>query len=511
MTTAASQGLLVDAERVASMPDRTLVAVRESLRAAGLDERFLAKLARVGERLDDPLRAPMRAWHARRLPEPAAVAARLFVLHDPVDRHDAERVFGDLAPLVDGGLLEETSEGFASPVHLALAGELFVFGDRTAVGDAVPPLNGVTALLARAAIPSRRVDTALDLGCGAGALAIVFAMTSRRVVATDVNSRALLWARHNTRFNGVTNVEVRKGDLFDPVRGERFDRIVSQPPFLACRAGTMPSVFAHAGERGDELALRALAGAAIHLAPGGRAVVLADWPLFDGDLLDVRARAAVGDEPIDVFILQSPGKNLDEYCTSLAAAEHPGLGAAFAAAACAQRDHFERTGLRGISQALVVLETTRTAATTARSTLVPVRHGLDAPISAEVVDRVVAVQRLASGGSRPLLDACLRLPAGTRLIDQPDAHGAPAAVIVQVPQTRPEWPFAIEPSAAVALREIDRAPTVLEAARGTAHREGVSLERAAEILEVVAREALRRGALDVMDAEAVSSRAGDRS
>jgi SAM-dependent methyltransferase len=492
---------IADVQRVVSMPESTLVAVRQSLRAAGLDERFVARLSRIGERLDDPLRAPMRAWHARRLPEAAAVAARLFVLHDPVHRDEVERVFGDLAPLVDAGLLDETSDGFGSPAHLALAGEIFVFGDRVATGDAVPPLNGVTAVLARAAIPSSGVPTALDLGCGAGALALAFASTSRRVVATDVNARALLWTRFNARFNGIAHVEVRHGDLFDTVRGERFDRIVAQPPFLARHAGIKPSVFAHAGERGDEIALRVLAGAAMHLTAGGRAVVLADWPLFDGDLLDARARAAVGGAAVDMLIVQSPGKNLDEYCTSLAAAEHPELGTAFAAAACAQRDHFERAGLRGISQGFVVLEGTETATKTPRSTLVSVRHGLDAPITAEVIDRLWTAHALASGESRAVLDACLRLPAGTRLIDQPGVHGAPAAVIVQIPPTRPEWPFAIEPAAAVELKEIHRAPSVLEAARETAQAAGIPLERAAELLEALARDALRRGALDVVDPE----------
>src|SRR5580704_10658323 len=71
---------LVDVEGLLAMPEGVLARLREALRAAGLDERFVAKLARVGERLDDPLRAPMRVWHARRLPEPAAVAARLLLL-----------------------------------------------------------------------------------------------------------------------------------------------------------------------------------------------------------------------------------------------------------------------------------------------------------------------------------------------------------------------------------------------------------------------------------------------
>src|ERR1019366_6647185 len=104
-----------------------------------------------------------------------------------------------------------------------------------------------------------------------------------------------------------------------------------------------------------EMPLRVLAGAAEHLAPGGRAVVLGDWPLVEGDSLDARARAAVAAAATDVLVLPSPAKNLDEYCAVYAAMEHRELGEAFAKAAIAHRDHLERLGLRGIALACVVV------------------------------------------------------------------------------------------------------------------------------------------------------------
>ncbi|HTB74643.1 MAG TPA: methyltransferase [Polyangiaceae bacterium] len=484
---------LADVERLVTIPEGRVARLRASLRAAGLDERFVAKLARVGERLDDPLRAPMRAWHARRSGDPAATLARLFLLHDPVPARDAERVLGDLTALADGGLLDALGDRVTSRLHLALAGDLVIFGDRSAAADAVPPLNAVTALLARASVPRRPVERALDLGCGAGALALCLAAVARHVVATDVNPRALSWARFNARLNAVAGVDFRLGDLFEPARDDRFDLVVSQPPFVARRADAPPSAFAHGGDRGDELALRVVAGAASRLTPQGRALVLADWPLFDGASLDERVRAALGAAPVDAFVLLSPGKNLDEYCTSIAAAEHPHLGDAFARAACAQRDHFEALGTRGVAQALVVLE----ASGTGRTALVSVRHGQDAPVGSETVDRLVAAHALASGPERALLEARLQMPVGTRLVEQPSAHGAGAAVIVQLPASRPEWPFALEPAVAAALREIDAAPTVLEAARMGARRKGVQVDEAAGQLAAVARDGLRRGALEV--------------
>ena len=484
---------LADVERLFTIPAGPVARLRASLRAAGLDERFVAKIARVGERLDEPLRAPMRSWHARRSSEPAAVLARLFLLRDPVPTRDAERVLGDLTALADGGLLERAGDRVTSRLHLALAGDFLIFGDPSAAADAVPPLNAVTALLARASIPRRPIERALDLGCGAGALALCLAAVARHVVATDVNPRALAWARFNARVNEVGGVDFRLGDLFEPARDDRFDLVVSQPPFVARRADAPPSAFAHGGDRGDELALRAVAGAASRLTLRGRAVVLADWPLFDGPSLAERVSDALGAAPVDAFVLQSPGKNLDEYCTSIAAAEHPHLGDAFARAACAQRDHFEALGARGVAQALVVLE----ASGTGRTALVSVRHGNDAPITSETVDRIAAAHALASGPDRPLLEARLRMPVGTRLVEQPSAHGVGPAVIVQLPASRPEWPFALEPAVAAALRDIDAAPTVLEAARPGARRAGVQFDEAAGRLTTVARDGLRRGALEV--------------
>lgn len=95
----------------------------------------------------------------------------------------------------------------------------------------------------------------LDLGCGWGAIGLAAAKTapSAHVVLTDVNQRAVRLARKNLDRNGVRTAEVRLGSLFDPVGTERFDLILSHPPF-------------HAGR---ETVLKFLAEAPLHLTPGG--------------------------------------------------------------------------------------------------------------------------------------------------------------------------------------------------------------------------------------------------
>jgi 16S rRNA (guanine1207-N2)-methyltransferase len=106
----------------------------------------------------------------------------------------------------------------------------------------------------------RRSDRVLDLGCGWGAVGVAAAKSAPdgRVVLTDVNRRATRLARENLGRNRVRNAEVRSGSLFEPVEGERFDVIVTNPPF-------------HAGR---ELVLRILSEAPSYLAPHGRLVLV---------------------------------------------------------------------------------------------------------------------------------------------------------------------------------------------------------------------------------------------
>lgn len=73
----------------------------------------------------------------------------------------------------------------------------------------------------------------LDLGCGYGPIGIVASRFVDYVVMTDVNRRAVSIAKKNLKINGVRNAEVRWGSLYEPVAGEKFDSIITNPPVHA--------------------------------------------------------------------------------------------------------------------------------------------------------------------------------------------------------------------------------------------------------------------------------------
>jgi len=139
------------------------------------------------------------------------------------------------------------------------------------VGGASTTLSGLML--------GRPVATALDLGTGCGIQALHAARHADRVVATDISQRALDFAAFNAQLNEVTTIEFRLGSLFDPVVGERFDHIVSNPPFVITprTAGVPEYEYRDGGMVGDALVASVIAGLADHLQPGGVAQLLGNW------------------------------------------------------------------------------------------------------------------------------------------------------------------------------------------------------------------------------------------
>lgn len=78
----------------------------------------------------------------------------------------------------------------------------------------------------------KRSDDVLEIGTGTGLVAVYAAQRSRNVIATDINDHALQCAVKNTITNRTYNVELRKGNLFEPVKDEKFDLILFNTPYL---------------------------------------------------------------------------------------------------------------------------------------------------------------------------------------------------------------------------------------------------------------------------------------
>jgi release factor glutamine methyltransferase len=124
----------------------------------------------------------------------------------------------------------------------------------------------------------------LDLCTGSGAIALAMAkeLPAATVIATELSPEAAAVARQNVEKNHLAaRVEVREGDLFAPVAGERFDLIVSNPPYIATaviatlsvEVNREPIMALDGGADGLAFYDRICAAAREHLEPGGALVV----------------------------------------------------------------------------------------------------------------------------------------------------------------------------------------------------------------------------------------------
>ncbi|WP_124341107.1 DUF7059 domain-containing protein [Cellulomonas algicola] len=172
--------------------------------------------------------------------------------------------------------------------------------------DHVLGVGGASTTLAQVTVrsPRRRV---LDLGTGCGVQALHATRHADAVVATDISRRALAFARFNAALAGVAQqVELREGSMLEPVAGERFDLVVSNPPFVITpRSADVPAYeYRDGGRAGDAIVRELVEGVGDVLEPGGVAQLLGNWEVRRGESWDERIGAWVDASGLDAWVVQ---------------------------------------------------------------------------------------------------------------------------------------------------------------------------------------------------------------
>ena len=262
-----------------SLPTHFSFPSRDALYRAAYTEVSVVRLLGVHELPAARQIQRMSSFHQwrTRTASPLNAHIRLFLLGQVVTFDAANAAFHPLAveDLVRYGLLAETGGGVRATVQIVPFQNFHIAADWPQPTDAIAePVMGVAAstrALAQMMI-SRPVESALDLGCGSGVLALLAARNANRVWAVDLNPRAVAMTRFNAALNGIDNLDVRVGDLFDPVYELAFDRIVCNPPFVI--APTAGRLHSQTGRPADDfcrsIVRAAAASAARRLLPNSR-------------------------------------------------------------------------------------------------------------------------------------------------------------------------------------------------------------------------------------------------
>jgi hypothetical protein len=260
---------------------------------------------------------------------PVETLTRMWLLQATVSAADAERALPGLVDqLCAAGILERTFSEVAARVDLRPygtdGGSMWVASDLTPgldggsmrVGsDHVLGISPAATSLAELTVRAP-VGRALDLGTGCGVQSLHLAAHARHVVATDVNPRALWLTRLNAELNGVT-LDVREGSFFEPVAGELFDLIVTNPPFVISPATGERLVYRDSGLPGDRVVEHIVRTIPSFLNAGGVGQVLANWAIEKGTDWDERLAAwlepAADVEGCDAWIVQREVLDLPSY------------------------------------------------------------------------------------------------------------------------------------------------------------------------------------------------------
>ncbi|WP_228373514.1 DUF7059 domain-containing protein [Demequina gelatinilytica] len=312
---------------------------------------------------------------ARASSTPQATLTRLFLLGDPVATSALDaalpatgadgaarlglvelsggeaRARVDLRPYAAIGEEGESRWWVASDQGEAVTGARLRADHVLGIGGASLTLAGMTM---RA--PVGRV---LDLGTGCGIQALHAARHAEAVVATDISRRALAYAEFNRALNDAGAWSLREGSMLDPVAGEQFDLVVSNPPFVITPEGAPSFEYRASGVPGDGIVSTLVSSVGTVLAPGGVAQMLGNWEIR-GESWDepLEAWLAASPVPLDAWVIERDELDAAEYAETWLrdAGVTPERGRAeFDAAYQAYLTDFDARGVRAIGFGMVLL------------------------------------------------------------------------------------------------------------------------------------------------------------
>lgn len=495
---AGREAALAPAEALERISPDLLPLLRQRLAASGYGPRTMAEAESVAPRQLDAVRLPLVQWTLERRGDPAAALALLFAYAGALPEARVVELLGAevTRALRDAEVLAAGGPGGAlrSRYRLAPLEDLWLLSDDPGAGRDAVMGPGPTSLHLAAFMPRPVPGSLLDVGCGAGTFALLAARHgAARAVGTDLNERAVALSRFNALLNGC-EAEFRAGDLAAPVRGERFDRVLSQPPYVVQPPGSEAVTYLHGGPAGEDVALRLAGELPDLLAPGGLGLMLVDAPVRAGEELHERYRRAVGEAAVDVVVLAAPGAPADLQALGYAALEAGGFGPGYAEAARRHRAHLESQGLSEFRHALVAVRAR--ARGRGLSVTLPVKslHGA----GHASLDRLLAALDLAERDDASLLRAAVRASPHARWIEErsnPDPSLVPryrvefGAETLAVDQEFSE-------ASAIVLRLLDTEPSVGEAVARYAQLCGTAPEEVRGLVLGYVRRGLAMGLLE---------------
>jgi SAM-dependent methyltransferase len=299
--------------------------LRNYLRTAGFNEKSICGLLGLTE-LHDLLSSRWKGVPPTKESDEVSVLTHLLVLGESYPREELESVL--TSPVVEAmtslglaGLDSADGSCLSCPIALYPVGPLFIVSDRwLAVAgkdfnypdDIVYPAITPNTAEFLATLPVTPCDSFLELCSGTGAVALAAAAYSEKSWAIDITERSTEMAEFNRLLNGLDNVTVLKGNLYEGVEDLKFERIVAHPPYMPVLRPA--HIFYDGGADGEQITRRIVEALPRFLKPGGCFYCLAQGSDRKGAPLEERVRGWLGEgqADFDVAVVEKRAQNPKE-------------------------------------------------------------------------------------------------------------------------------------------------------------------------------------------------------
>ncbi|WP_084038732.1 50S ribosomal protein L11 methyltransferase [Demequina sp. NBRC 110053] len=388
-----------------------------------------------------------------------AVLSRLLMLGDPVSRAQVDAALPRVgaAGLERAGLVR--TQGNDSADAVAAVADMRPYAATTEAGqvdwwvasdlgeavtgravgeDHVLGVGGASTTLASITMRSPR-GRVLDLGTGCGIQALHASLHADEVVATDVSRRALGFARFNEALNAPAlgrpsprddasetaaaerearahrpsaahaPWDLREGSLLEPIAGEQFDQVVTNPPFVITPPGAPAFEYRDGGLQRDGVMERLLSGLGDVLAPGGVAQLLGNWEMHGDWRSRLEEWLDASNVAVDAWVVQRDVLDPAEYAETwlrdagITPERHP---ATFWAAYEAYLRAFDAVGADAVGFGIVTLRRPASGVPTLRR-LEEHEGALAAPLGPTLAAALEAHDWLVDTSDHALFDTAL--------------------------------------------------------------------------------------------------------
>lgn len=362
---------------------------------------------------------------------------RLFLLRGALTEARAITLFGDqlFSLLSKLGILILRGQQWASRIDLYCAEDLFIATDHRYMfleEDKLENINnenpvmyiGMDSLGLVSTAPRSPSQNSLDLCCGSGIQALVASRYSHKVTGVDLNPRAIRFSRFNAQLNGIENVTFKSGHLYAVVKGETFDIILANPPFVPSPNENLR--FRDGGKSGEAVLQQIINGANAQLSDIGKLHIVTD--LVDLNSYQAKLLQWWGNEEIDTLVLHTADR--DDVLFSVPHSHHP-FGQSFQDYNQALKEwinNFHAANIKAVNFGYIIMH--RSTKNQTGSYFTRAIHNPSTSIWSQVADYFSQRDKLAAIGSTPLY---LSLTPGLRFQIEQDALNGAASITIVVP------------------------------------------------------------------------------